>query len=669
MQANTAPLLSILGASNARFVMPAYQRGYSWDGARRRELFDDVMWAGRNGARHFVGSVLLSPLGGGTVTTVNRLAVVDGQQRLISLTLLLDRLLRRLDADPDAASFLDMTPAGLRRQYVFDPDSRGDLRYRIDPTDRDRATLWHLTGDAPEPADPARNLMEAARDFDGMLSRVDPETVWRGLRGLTAIDAQLDGDDDAQRIFESMNARGADLGAMDLIRNWILMHVPFDDQRAFQRDEWDPVAALLDPDPRGRESFVRHWLTSLDPTARRRGGDVYRMFKELWRDRRWDATEAARSMHAAASDWRAMFLGGETDPRLAAAYRDLDAVGIIQIRPVMLALGRLRAGGRLDADGMIRCCRTLESWLMRRSVLRMNNGAVTTMNDRLLRAFREGGDIPETVAAELLAHGPADRSRCPGDAEFAHALETGHLYGLRNGLARAILIGIENRSHPAETVGGDLTVEHIMPRTLSDAWRAALGPNADGIHDKWGDTLGNLTLTGSNSALSNKPFDVKERLGRIGYRDSPLWLNRTLAGRDSWDAAAIGERGRMLARAALERWPMPSAPTILVERAKGVKRDRTHRPELRFAMLGIRPGSRLDYVGPGGPASVTTCDDGKDVLLDGERMTLSRAAARIARIPYRAQGAHFFAFDGERLDLMRDRLEQGRARDTGADHA
>lgn len=125
-----------------------------------------------------------------------------------------------------------------------------------------------------------------------------------------------------------------------------------------------------------------------------------------------------------------------------------------------------------------------------------------------------------------------------------------------------ILARLENAHHPKERITGDLTIEHVMPQTLSDEWRKSLGGDADSINDRWGDTLGNLTLSGANGSLSNKTFQAKDMLDMNGYDASPLWLDRTLKKHSRWDQDEIRRRGELLADEAVKVWPMPGSVLI-----------------------------------------------------------------------------------------------------------
>lgn len=576
MQATTARLKKILGVSSNRFWTPVYQRSYSWTTKQRRELWDDLVWAGHSGGTHFVGSVLLQDPddGEGTSTSLTRYAVVDGQQRLVTLTILIHCLYERLKANPDLARELGVTPAGLRRQYVFDDETFGRDRYRLTPAEVDKPTLWHIVGDAPEPDRPSENILAAKADFDRWLLEEDPKVVWDGIGSLTAIDAKLTGDDDAQRIFESMNAKGFELSHFDMVRNWILMKVPAEHQYDFYNSKWLSFVRLLDEDPKICGAFLGQWLAADDPSDRHGAGNLYRTFKDRWRRRGWDSESAVAKLTEGARAWRCIMLGREDDPDLARAYRGVRRLNLNQMTPALLVLHRAMRSKTMSKADMIACCSMLESYMVRFTVLGGDGRSLSTMNDRIVRAVvggeRRKANIPMTVAANLLAPEDDDKTWLPRNDAFLKALKSDRLYRRRAQTARVVLEGIESAQHHNEPVDtASMTIEHIMPQTLGDKWPQDLGPGASEINDRWGDTLGNLTLTGSNSQLSNLPFNEKRSREGEGYEASPLWLNRSVAQCEHWGKAEIVARGEMLAEKALGIWPEPKAPRDMVDELRG----------------------------------------------------------------------------------------------------
>ena len=212
MRATQARFLDLLGADRTQFIIPVYQREYSWERPQLEDLWNDVTLAGKDGMTHFIGSFLYIPEEDSTATSIHRKLLIDGQQRMTTLSLLLAALLDYLDEDDSRAQFLtDLSPKSLRKSYLFNDDYRGESRYKLVLSMDDKATMQSLVDGTKLPQSPIRRLVEAKAFFtDNIRSgRVSPETLWNGLNKLVIIDTELNpNEDNAQLIFESMNSKG-----------------------------------------------------------------------------------------------------------------------------------------------------------------------------------------------------------------------------------------------------------------------------------------------------------------------------------------------------------------------------------------------------------------------------------------------------------------------------
>lgn len=604
MRAEIKPFTAILSASDVRFQMPVYQRGYSWTTQQREELWDDILHAGEHDRQHFLGSILVQDTTAErSLTGLRTVYVIDGQQRLTTITLLLheffDYLMEHPECKPES---IGRPVQAEHRDFVFNVERQGDERYRLIPSDADRQTLWSIIGDEPEPKDPNTNMVQAANDFRVWVQQADPNVVWRGIRNLQSVEVCLGVDDDAQTIFESMNAKGMDLQAVDLIRNWMLLQTVYehdgdrDEQRTFYRNRWQPFQKrfLHTGKTDDIESFILQWMFSFGP-KRRKGADTYRLFKDLWVDNAWTADTAMTIMEENADAWERIFLDGEENPTLAEAYRRVRVLKVTQIRPLMLALHTAMREGRLSEKEMVKSCGIIESFLIRRAASRMYGSIIQTLIGRMiLMTNATSSNIPLELAAIILAQDPASPARCPSDKEFRHSLLTGKLYN-KHAIAKPILVRLEDSLHPQEHIDdSNLTIEHIMPQNLDEAWRKRLGSSADRINNEYGNTLGNLTLTGANSALSNHDLADKQDMPGLGYKASPLSINQLVRDSDDWNSDAILKRGSMLADQAIKVWPLPHAPNDLIDKYR--KEDYGARPSRTLA-------SAHPLLAPGGDAS------------------------------------------------------------------
>ena len=252
--------LKFLGASSVQYIIPVYQRRYAWSEEDCRILWEDIIRAGRNGKDHFVGSVLHIPEGGSTITGVKKHLLIDGQQRLTTLSLLLTAFVEYLEANEDQASFLtDIKVSSLRKNYLFnDDDYNGMARFKLVLSQEDREALFAIVGNTPLPANFPEGLIANLNFFRERMQgkAFDAKMLWTGLSHIRIIDTQLTpGVDDAQLIFESMNSKGRPLTPTDLIRNYILMSLSEADQTRLYETYWRPLEDCFKSSERSDKEF------------------------------------------------------------------------------------------------------------------------------------------------------------------------------------------------------------------------------------------------------------------------------------------------------------------------------------------------------------------------------------------------------------------------------
>lgn len=577
MKAIQSRLLDLLGANLIQFIIPVYQRLYSWDAKQCKDLWDDTMRAGQKNELHFVGSFLYTPESASTATSLKRNLLIDGQQRMTTISLMLAAFLDYIDEDEGRASFLtDVKPKSLRKNYLFnDDDYMGESRFKLILTQDDKATLQALVSKAPLPENPSKSLVDNYRYFSDKIhaKNFDPVAFWRGVGNLLIIDTELSPiTDNAQLIFESMNSKGKPLTPIDLIRNYILMSLPCDEQMKLYEGYWRPIEQLFG---RGSDSefnaFIWYWLWLKVPGRKPREDEAYAEFKAYCQDEGLenDPEGLLRELREYARRYAAMFLDEEKDKDLAEGFRRIAGLGIKPIRPLMLALYTLyeRESAALDKAAFMRLCTYIESFLFRRSVV----GRFTTgLNNFFAGMYLEleVSEEPEQyVTAMLLIHDKTMTAYFPTDEDFASALTTRDLYH-HFSKCRYYLERIENWYSPKEPIPRDVyQVEHVLPQKIdaSTGWQEALGENWQETHERLVNTLGNLTLTGYNQEYSNRPFSEKLNLANEGFKFSHLRLNSYIAQQVKWDAETIEARASLLAKDALKIWPYPKLAAETVE--------------------------------------------------------------------------------------------------------
>ena len=571
MKASEANFLNFLKKS-PQFVIPIYQRTYSWTERECRQLWDDILRTGRNDhiAAHFVGSIVYIEKSLYQVSSQSSLLVIDGQQRLTTLMLILEALARRLGNTEPVDGF---SARKVRSYYLLNTLEEGERGFKLLLTQTDKQSLLALLQQNPAPAEPSLRINDNFAYFEERVQEVgdDLTPLCYGLAKLMIVDIALSRDqDNPQLIFESMNSTGRELSQADLIRNFILMGLEPIQQTRLYEDYWRPMEVAFGQEAYSThfDGFMRHYLTL-------RTGDVpkiravYEAFKghansPQVAEAGVDALVA--DIHVFASYYCAMALDQELDRELALAFRDLRDLRVDVAFPFLLELYHDYAKGRLEKDDFLRSVRLVESYVFRRVVCDIPTNSLNKTFATFGRALKKDRYL-ESIQAHLLSL-PSYR-RFPRDAEFKHKLRIRDLYNFSR--RSYWLRRLENHGRRERVPVDEYTVEHILPQNdnLSEEWREALGPEWRRVQETWLHTLGNLTLTGYNAEYSDRPFaDKRDMPG--GFRESPLKLNRHLGSLDTWDEAAIEARASRLSDQAVEVWLSPGLPADVLETYRAV---------------------------------------------------------------------------------------------------
>ena len=574
MKATEAKFLDFLKKS-PQFVIPIYQRTYSWTERECRQLWDDIVRTGSNDAisAHFVGSIVYIEKGLYQVSSQSPLLVIDGQQRLTTVTLILEALARQLGDSEPVDGF---SAKKLRSYFLLNPLEEGERGFKLLLTQTDKTSLLALVQQKALPINQSLRVTENFAFFEEQVKNLgaDLPALCHGLAKLVVVDIALSRDqDNPQLIFESMNSTGRALSQADLIRNFILMGLEPAHQTRLYEDHWRPMEVGFGQEGYGShfDSFMRHYLTlktGVIPNVRA----VYEAFKSHARtpDIAAAGVDAlVGDIHAFAGYYCAMALGKEADKKLAEAFRDLRELKVDVAYPFLLELYEDFANGRLESTDFEAAIRLVEAYVFRRAVCAIPTNSLNKTFATFGRALRKDRYL-ESVQAHLLTL-PSYR-RFPGDEEFKREFVVRDLYNFPR--RSYWLRRLENHGRKERVPVDEYTIEHILPQNenLSAKWRDELGLEWHRVQGSWLHTLGNLTLTGYNAEYSDRPFPEKRDM-KGGFRESPLKLNEGLSGLDKWDEAAIKNRAEHLATVAAGVWAVPSLQAEVLEsyRPRGEK--------------------------------------------------------------------------------------------------
>jgi uncharacterized protein with ParB-like and HNH nuclease domain len=534
-------------------IIPLFQRPYSWEPKDWNTLWEDLMAQYEEADRgsHFMGAIVTVPVRSVPVGVTKHL-VIDGQQRLTTISILLAAIRDKARDAGDAPTEGIISDLLVNRHYKA-PD---DLK--LVPTQSDRAAYNALVHRKDLEAHQETRVVQAYGHFLRKLESKDteerplaPAQVLQAIQqSLQVVMINLGEADDPYLIFESLNHKGKPLNQSDLVRNYVLMRFQHStsaggEQEGVYEDLWRPMEAGL---KEGMTEFLRHYGMRFGRNVRK--GDIYTACKGEFEKLKDAAAvrEQLREMKLAARGYEKFLRPDEEeDVRVAAGLRAMIELDNTVTYPLIL---RLYRGWKRELYGhqeMVDALLALESFYVRRLVCGVPTNA---LNKIMLETC---SNLPEAnllaYLKDKLGNGSGGR-RWPSDAEFTEALIERPLYPRRR-LARYMLIALEESFEHKEAVStSTATIEHIMPQTLSAAWKTSLGADHAAVHEKWLDTLGNLTLTGYNSELGNEPFDAK----KAQLKNTHFELSRGLLEKPSWGAEEIRTRGQSLASAAVTRW-------------------------------------------------------------------------------------------------------------------
>lgn len=566
MKATEAKLLDFLKKS-PQFVIPIYQRTYSWTEQQCRQLWDDIIRAGASNdiSAHFIGSVVYIEKGLYQITSQTPLLVIDGQQRLTTAMLILEALSRHLGDNEPLEGF---SARKLRNYYLLNPLEDGERGYKLLLTQTDKDSLLALVTQKPLPEDGSLRIRENFEFFNSQIDKLggNLETLCRGLSKLVIVDIALSRDqDNPQLIFESMNSTGKALSQADLIRNYVLMGQEPNEQTRLYQEHWRPMEMAFGQEGYGTyfDSFMRHYLT-VKTGEIPRIDEVYEAFKQ--HSHRPDVASAGvaslvADIHAFAQHFCAMALGKEKDKQLAQAFKDLRELKVEVAYPLLLELYHDYQQGTLSRDDFYCAVRLIEAYVFRRAVCAIPTNSLNKTFATFHKSLRKDRYL-ESIKVHLLSL--RSYRRFPANDEFKRHLAERDLYNFRS--RSYWLRRLENFERKERVPVDEYTIEHIMPQNenLPAKWRDELGPEWQRVHETWLHTLGNLTLTGYNSEYSDRCFAEKRDM-QGGFRQSPLRLNEGLGAIESWNEAAIRQRAEKLASLAIKVWDAPSLPEEVLE--------------------------------------------------------------------------------------------------------
>ena len=563
MKGDAQPLIKFFDGSDKRFIIPLYQRNYDWKEDNCEQLFQDLLKMHHSNRKsHFFGSIVSSIQAG----TEDRF-IIDGQQRITTVSLLLIAMVNAFKVGDIQATDGKLVDKIFKR-YLVDEYQEDERKVKLKPIKKDMDAFDALLYKPKEQYLKGSNVTRNYEFFYDKIvkSGLTMDELFETIKKLEVINIKLDEDDDPQLIFESLNSTGLDLSEADKIRNYLLMSLAPAEQDDLYTRYWNPIEESTKYDP---SSFVRDYLTMKQGKIGRID-KIYFIFKEYAENERIGRAELLEEMHHYAKIYSQIDnanMGTEKINRKLNQVRTLDSTVAY---PFYMAFFDYAEKNGLSDEEKYRVLDIVEAYWARRIICNLPSNALNkvfaTLHRDVLNNMNKAVEGTNPTYTEVLIYLLLKKGRSsvfPKDDEVKEDFATRQVYKMPANLRMFILERMENKdSKECHDVVKQLTektisIEHIMPQTLSDKWKDALGEEWERIHQQYLHTMANLTLTGYNSQYSNLAFLEKREMEK-GFNDSAFRLNNYVKSCNQWTEVEMKQRQHDLLEVFMRLWPMPS---------------------------------------------------------------------------------------------------------------
>lgn len=566
-------LLKFLDGSDNRYIIPVYQRNYDWKQKQCEQLYNDLIQIIKKDRNtHFFGSVVTSAASKGGKSDY---LVIDGQQRITTISILFTAMVNLMKSGivtPEDARLAEK----IEKKFLVDEYQTEDRKLRLKPIKDDCVSFDKLITNDPTEFVESSNITQNYHYFENRIkiNEISIDDLYEAIRRLEIIDIFLDKEDNPQLIFESLNSTGLDLTEGDKIRNFILMGLDAKKQEDYYEKYWNKIEKNTDYNVSG---FIRNYLTLIQKKIPNIN-NVYFTFKEyvletMNMENADDCETILKDMLYYAQIY-GRIITAKNDPKdtVSSILYRLNNIEMTVSYPFLLAMFGHEKRGEIDFADVESTLKVLETYICRRIMCpnytsNALNKVFCTLDSEVMKLK---ADNSEATYSSILIYYLLSRNGSAGfptDKEFIDSLTNRDVYHMFKKNREYILDRFEN-GNTVERVNviemmenGDLTIEHIMPQTLTDDWKKELGDDYQSIYDQNIHTLKNLTLTGYNSKFSNNPFAFKKTC-EGGFKDSGLNLNKPLLDYDHWTSTEMQDRLEKLLKQADSLWPYPKSDFV-----------------------------------------------------------------------------------------------------------
>ncbi len=577
MKANENKILRLLSGADKRFIIPVYQRPYSWKKDNCIQLMKDLRDVCKyDYSSHFFGSIVFVSQHNG-ICEEN--IIIDGQQRLTTVSLLLLAIRNYIYANKDSVVGLnpDKVSSYLTDEYAEDEKK---LKLKLVQGDDDAYNKLIQSKDPVADNSITANYNYFYSQIESMTSE-EIVALYNAITKLDIVSISLEPaiGDDPQLIFESMNSTGLDLEPSDKIRNYVLMGMNAKNQNKFYKKYWEPLEDLV-----SRKDITKFFRYYLDVKLRRNVAEkkLYTEFKAYKDSSGLSMEEILSDILKYAEYFKKIICPSNTKLQYAEVLSRINKLEVNTCIPLILDIFNAEDEELISTEESKKAIEIIENYIVRREIC----GLETNQLNKVFVSI--GAEIERDIADDNVSYFDAfkreilkksGKARFPNNHDFMDRFITYELYNAKSSMRKYILERLENCDSKEkiaveeQVADGTLTIEHVMPQTLTPEWKNALGDNWELIHTKYLDTPGNLTLTAYNSDYSNSTFEKKKNLPQKGFVFSKLSLNEFIKSCDCWGEKEIIERANILYKQAERIWWIPQTEYVTSDSAEWIEWD------------------------------------------------------------------------------------------------
>ncbi|MBU0923246.1 DUF262 domain-containing HNH endonuclease family protein [bacterium] len=578
MHAQEISINRFLSSNDTKFIIPVYQRNYDWEIAQCIKLFDDIIEVGKDTRSygHFIGSIVYVHDDIYRTASTNELTVIDGQQRLTTITLLYIAIYNyALDKKDEALS------TKINETYLINKFLEDKEKLKLRPTENnDKALKYLLRKDGFETYNEYSKIIENYNYFRENINDSNINTVLDGLAKLMFVEISLDRQkDDPQKIFESLNSTGLELTQADLIRNYILMRLNNTEQCEIYNNYWSPIENKT-KDLQSKKSLLSNFMRDFFTLKNKKIPNIKNVYQEFKKNYPTSDLTTLKENLTEIKKYAEMYYkiinpSIEEDKEIRKGLSDINTLEINVSYPFLMQVYLNYFEKIIDRKEFLGILETIQSFVWRRFILGIGtnnlNKIFMTLHSDIVKQL-ENCNNNYLKALEFVLLAKKGNQRFPTDKELIYTLKEKDMYNIKPTNKKYMFEKLENYNNKeiVDTNSEDITIEHIFPRNPISQWYNLLSEeDYKNFEEIYLHTIANLTLSGNNNSLSNKTFiekrDMNKDNGEQGYKYSRLWLNRFIKEQDTWDINVFEQRFELISNRFLEIWKYPQAPIVTIK--------------------------------------------------------------------------------------------------------